>query len=153
MSRCFGLAAILLGLLASGASWAAQAPKMEFLTRDGCVNTDRMRANLDAALKTVDRPTTYPVTDAETLDAKDPKRGYGTRDLFGLQPPEPGEHPHLTRLSGRSSVHRRHRRQTPRLEVALSRPRSAAARAIALLRLARSRVRSGSPKRLSTRCG
>lgn len=90
---------ILVGVLLAGVSGAAQSPRMEFLTRDGCVQTDRMRANLDAALKRLDRPTAYPVTDADTLDAKDAKRGYGTptvlvngADLFGMPTPEPGEH-------------------------------------------------------------
>lgn len=68
---------------------------MVFLTRDGCVNTSAMRANLDAALVSLGRPTAYAVVDADTLPADDPRIGYGTPtvlvgniELFGL--PEPG---------------------------------------------------------------
>lgn len=89
----------LLGVMLAGASWGDTPPPIQFLTRDGCVQTDRMRANLDAALKRVSWPTSYAITDADTLDAKDPKRGYGTPtvllngiDLFGMPTPEAGEH-------------------------------------------------------------
>ena len=66
-----------------------------FLTREGCVNTVTMRANLDDALKALALPNDYQFIDADTLKESDPRGGYGTptvlyegRDLFGM--PEPG---------------------------------------------------------------
>ncbi len=65
-----------------------------FLTRDGCVNTVTMRANLDAALTALTLSIDYQFIDADTLKASDPRAGYGTptvlylnHDLFGM--PEP----------------------------------------------------------------
>jgi hypothetical protein len=69
---------------------------MEFLTRDGCVNTTTMRGNLDEALRSLGRPQNYRVVDADSLSGSDPRRGYGTptvivrgRDLFGMPQPSP----------------------------------------------------------------
>ncbi len=65
-----------------------------FLTRDGCVNTVTMRANLDDALNGLGLPADYQFIDAETLAPSDPRGGYGTptvlygdRDLFGMDAP------------------------------------------------------------------
>jgi hypothetical protein len=65
-----------------------------FLTRDGCVNTTRMRSNLDQALKSLALPTNYEFIDADKLKPSDLRRGYGTptvlyqgRDLFGKTAP------------------------------------------------------------------
>jgi len=65
-----------------------------FLTRDGCVNTARMRSNLDQALKSLSLPTNYEFTDADKLEPSDRRRGFGTptvlykgRDLFGMAEP------------------------------------------------------------------
>jgi len=65
-----------------------------FLTRDGCVNTDAMRARFDEALTALGLPSGYAVIDAAALSASDPRGGYGTptilinsRDLFDM--PEP----------------------------------------------------------------
>ena len=65
-----------------------------FLTRDGCVNTSRMRSNLDQALKSLALPTKYEFIDADKLKPSDLRRGYGTptvlyqgRDLFGKTAP------------------------------------------------------------------
>jgi hypothetical protein len=65
-----------------------------FLTRDGCVNTTRMRSRLDQALASLKLPTDYQFIDADKLDASDSRRGYGTptvlyknHDLFGKRPP------------------------------------------------------------------
>ena len=73
-----------------------------FLTRDGCVNTERMRTNLDEALGVMGLPTDYQFIDADTLDESDPRGGYGTptvlysgRDLFGIEEP-PAPHPSPT---------------------------------------------------------
>lgn len=87
----------------------ASAPRSEaatntivFITRDGCVATAAMRANLDTALRTLGRATTYTVIDADTLPESDARGGYGTptvlvgkADLFGM--PEPAiPHPPAT---------------------------------------------------------
>ena len=65
-----------------------------FLTRDGCVNTSRMRSNLDQALKSLALPTNYEFIDADKLKPSDLRPGYGTptvlykaRDLFGKRAP------------------------------------------------------------------
>ncbi len=65
-----------------------------FLTREGCVNTATMRANLDEALKALALPNDYQFIDADTLASSDPRGGYGTptvlyngRDLFGMSEP------------------------------------------------------------------
>ena len=71
-----------------------------FLTRDGCVNTSRMRSNLDEALKSLALPTNYEFIDADKLKPSDLRRGYGTptvlykdRDLFGKTPFAPPSAP------------------------------------------------------------
>ena len=73
-----------------------------FLTREGCVNTVTMRANLDEALKTLGLPNDYQFIDADTLATSDPRGGYGTptvlrrgEDLFGMEEP-PIPHPPAT---------------------------------------------------------
>ena len=65
-----------------------------FLTRDGCVNTATMRANLDEALRGLGLPSNYQFIDADTLAPSDSHGGYGTptvlcenRDLFGMVEP------------------------------------------------------------------
>jgi hypothetical protein len=78
---------------------AAQASMKDliFLTRDGCVNTVTMRANLDEALRALSLPNDYQFIDADTLATTDPRAGYGTptvlyqgRDLFDMpEPPVP----------------------------------------------------------------
>lgn len=67
-----------------------------FLTRDGCVNTTIMRANLDAALQAMGLPADYQFVDLETLAATDPRIGYPTptmlykgTDLLGMAEPSP----------------------------------------------------------------
>jgi len=64
------------------------------LTRDGCVNTARMRSSLDRALKSLALPPNYDLIDADKLGSSDHRRGYGTptvlyksRDLFGMAEP------------------------------------------------------------------
>ena len=73
-----------------------------FLTREGCVNTVTMRANLDVALKALGLPDDYQFIDADTLASSDPRGGYGTptvlhqgQDLFGMEEP-PTPHPPAT---------------------------------------------------------
>ena len=74
----------------------ASASKLVFLTRDGCVNTATMRANLDAALKSLSVASSYDVVDQGTLPEGDIRRGYPTptllyrnRDVFGMPAPSP----------------------------------------------------------------
>jgi hypothetical protein len=89
---------IMLGACSSAPSQdAMDKPSMKnlvFLTRDGCVNTVTMRANLDEALKTLGLPNDYQFIDADTLPASDPRGGYGTptvlhdgADIFGMEEP------------------------------------------------------------------
>lgn len=68
-----------------------------FLTRDGCVNTVKVRARLDEALRRLDLGLDYRVIDLATLTAVDKRTGYGTptilygrRDIFGLPEPMAG---------------------------------------------------------------
>lgn len=70
-----------------------------FLTRQGCANTARMRANLDEALTALGAPPDYQFIDLATLTATDARVGYPTpsvlyrdRDLFGLATPAPPFH-------------------------------------------------------------
>jgi len=91
---------VLVGIIAAGCS-AKPAPitpmgNLVFLTRDGCVNTTTMKANLDDALRSSGRPSAYQVIDLETLPDGDVRRGYPTptvlvsnRDLFGMAEPQP----------------------------------------------------------------
>ena len=72
----------------------ASVNTLVFLTRQGCVDTVTMRANLDEALRALGLPRAYQVVDADTLAASDARGGYGTptllyesRDVFGM--PEP----------------------------------------------------------------
>jgi hypothetical protein len=92
---CFG--ACCLVVLAGCASAPRVQPSshaLVFLTRDGCVNTEAMRANLEGALDALKRSRDYQLIDADTLNPTDPRRGYGTptilfnnRDLFGMPKP------------------------------------------------------------------
>ena len=97
-------AGVLLTLAMAGCSKPAPRPgepvtavaRLALVTRDGCMNTDRLRKNLDAALKQVRRPLAYDVVDQATLGETYPRRGYPTpallyanRDLLGLQEPKP----------------------------------------------------------------
>lgn len=90
----------VLGVLVVMSAGCAQRPVADgglvFLTREGCVNTARMRENLDAALRALNATTTYTVVALESLPADDVRTGYPTptvlyenRDLFGFPPPTP----------------------------------------------------------------
>ena len=67
-----------------------------FVTRDGCVNTPDMLANLDDALSALHLPHDYQVINLKTLPIDDPRTGYPTptvlyrnRDLFDMPEPTP----------------------------------------------------------------
>lgn len=67
-----------------------------FLTREGCANTETLRARLDDALVSMGQSTNYRVIDQDTLGSDDWRRGYPTPtilykglDIFGLSEPMP----------------------------------------------------------------
>ena len=106
-------ALVLSSVLLSSGCASREAVDLVFLTREGCVLTDQMRTNLDAALTHMGNARlAYRVVHLASFPANDPRRGYPTptilhegRDLFGLPtpvPPVPG--PDVTELPGRSSV-------------------------------------------------
>lgn len=79
-----------------GCSVAPTMKPIEFLTREGCVQTDVMRARLDDAIKAIGRPMPYTVVDLDTLAPTDTRKGYptptilrGGADLFGMPSPVP----------------------------------------------------------------
>jgi hypothetical protein len=92
---------LLWFVLAASASAEAWSPvrsvkDLTFLTRDGCMNTPKMRANLDQALQTLHWPADYQVVDSGTLEATDARTAYPTptllykgRDIFGMPVPKP----------------------------------------------------------------
>lgn len=98
---------LLLGVLiavtacSKAAQLTAAGPRsmkdVVFLTRNGCVNTETMRANLDEALTELGWSKDYQFIDTDTLKPTDPRGGYGTptvlhasRDLFDMpEPPVP----------------------------------------------------------------
>jgi hypothetical protein len=70
--------------------------ELVFLTRDGCVNTPDMMANMDDALSALKLPHDMPVVNIGTLPATDVRTGYPTPtvlyrgvDLFGMPEPKP----------------------------------------------------------------
>ena len=69
---------------------------MEFLTREGCVQTTTMRGRLDQAIAAIGSPMPYAVIDLDTLPASDVRKGYptptilrGGKDLFDMPTPTP----------------------------------------------------------------
>jgi len=77
--------------------------QLQFLTRDGCANTPKMRQHLAAASDSI-LGTKLVITELNQadLDSGDPRRGYPTptvllngKDLFGLPEPTP-PYPHPT---------------------------------------------------------
>lgn len=90
------IACALALLMTSCAGAPATSGELEFLTRGACVNTPAMRANLDAALRSMGRPITYRVVDLDAIDKADSRYGYptptllvGGHDLLGLPVPVP----------------------------------------------------------------
>lgn len=69
---------------------------IEFLTREGCVQTTTMRGRLDEAVEGMAKPSTYTLVDLDTLPATDVRKAYPTPtvlysgvDLFGMAEPKP----------------------------------------------------------------
>jgi len=90
------LATISVTCRASRPEPASTKPTLVFLTRDGCANSAKMLANLDAALRTLNRSAEYQVVDQGTLPKTDARLGYPTptllynnHDVFGLPEPTP----------------------------------------------------------------
>ena len=86
--------ALLVSAIQLGASERFSSRDLVFLTRNGCVNTARMRSALDESLKSLKLPADYVLIDVDRLSTSDRRRGYGTptvlyrnRDLFGLSEP------------------------------------------------------------------
>jgi hypothetical protein len=70
---------------------------LEFLTREGCVNSATMLTRLNQALSQLGTRIDYRVVDLDTLTSGDRRTGYGTptvlyngRDIFGLPEPSGG---------------------------------------------------------------
>ena len=92
------LTLILAGCAARSDGPPAQhsSSQLVLLTRDGCMNTETMRARLGDALRALQRPAEFDVVDLDTLPASDVRRGYPTptvlyanRDVFGMDVPKP----------------------------------------------------------------
>src|SRR4030095_1383288 len=88
--------------LATFSGCAAPLEPIEFLTRDGCVQTEVMRVRLDEAIQGLLSPLAYSVVDIDALPATDARKGYPTPtilrggiDLFGMAQPTP-PHPKPT---------------------------------------------------------
>jgi hypothetical protein len=104
MSQCRVVVVALAALIAVTAcgrsqpkpTKAATMKDLVFLTRDGCVNTPDMMANMDDALSVLRLPHDMPVINIGTLPSGDPRTGYPTPtvlykgvDLFGMPEPKP----------------------------------------------------------------
>lgn len=91
------LAAIVIVALAVTCCEQRPATRpIEFLTRQGCVNTAIMQRNLDEAVSRLSRQVNYAVIDLDRLPATDARRAYptptvllGGNDIFGLPQPTP----------------------------------------------------------------
>jgi hypothetical protein len=89
---------LVLGLTACGPARSAPPPEtgLVLLTREGCVGSARMVANLETALRAIHRAGQYQILDEGTLLETDARTGYPTptllyagRDLFGMAEPRP----------------------------------------------------------------
>jgi hypothetical protein len=88
--------ALALLVAACGQHLVRHTPTLTLLTRDGCMMTDALRVNLEAAIRSLGSSATYAVVDLGTLAPTDPRVAYPTptlladgRDLFGLPEPVP----------------------------------------------------------------
>lgn len=69
---------------------------IEFLTREGCVQTKLMRVRVEGVIKELALSNPYHVVDLDALPSTDVRKGYPTPtvliggvDLFGMQTPKP----------------------------------------------------------------
>jgi hypothetical protein len=91
--------ALLLFFATAMMNCAAAPPTMkpiEFLTRNGCLQTTIMRVRLDGAIQALGKAMPYAVIDLDTLSAADVRRAYPTPtvlvggvDMFGMEEPKP----------------------------------------------------------------
>ena len=79
---------------ATPASTAKSTKGLVLLTREGCMNTTTMGANLDQALNALGLPADYQFIETDSLADNDVRRGYPTptllykdRDVFGMAEP------------------------------------------------------------------
>jgi hypothetical protein len=107
------VAVAIVAVMAGCASPRPSTPARDLvlLTREGCVNTTTIRANLDHALQAMGQPTDYAVINADTLTTTDTRRGYRTptvlyvgQDIFGIRARTAAPGADVTALCGRSSV-------------------------------------------------
>lgn len=94
MRRALLLSASIL--LAHCSSEPELMPRIEFLTREGCVQTTMMRGRLDVAIEEIGKAIPYRVIDLDSLPGTDVRKGYptptilvGGADLFGMPAPTP----------------------------------------------------------------
>lgn len=88
---------MLLALVTmAGCAASPQVQMIEFLTREGCVQTKIMQTRLDAAITAIGKPMPYTVVNLDTLPKTDVRTGYptptilrGGADLFGMSKPVP----------------------------------------------------------------
>jgi hypothetical protein len=88
------IVAVLISI--SGADKPSVKNDLVFLTRDGCVNTEVMKNNLDNALRAMKLMLDYQVVDIGTLPKNEPRAGYPAptvlwkgKDIFGMPVPIP----------------------------------------------------------------
>lgn len=89
------LSLVVIGF-ANCAGTSVPATSIEFLTREGCVQTAIMRARLDTAIEASGARLQYAVIDLDALPGTDVRKGYPTPtilrggiDLFGMDQPKP----------------------------------------------------------------
>lgn len=82
--------------LSKGEGGKLSVADLVFLTRDGCANTPIMRANVDAALRSMGLEPSYQVLGLAQVPEGDARRGYPTptllyrgEDVFGMEQPKP----------------------------------------------------------------
>jgi hypothetical protein len=80
MNRLLVGVVVLMAACSSGPP--ASMPTLTFLMCGECVNTPRMRANVDAALAALGLPLDYVVVDLDTLAKTDARSGYPTPTLL-----------------------------------------------------------------------
>ena len=87
---------IMVTVLAGCSEAPPPMKPIEFLTREGCVQTATMRGRLDEAIRGIAQALTYTVVDLDPLPATDLRKAYPTPsvlyggvDLFGMAEPKP----------------------------------------------------------------